>query len=71
MLSKCHSAAFRALSGRLKFTVRRHEMNKDSLSAAGFVERLRRETRPLEHAQEHVTLSVLAVKVKPNERVLY
>ena len=27
--------SFRALSGRLKFTVRRHKFNKDSLSGAG------------------------------------
>ena len=29
--------SFRALSGRLKFTVRRHKFNKDSLSVAGVV----------------------------------
>ena len=27
--------SFRALSGRLKFTVRRHKLNEDSVSSAG------------------------------------
>ena len=33
-LSRTRDPSFRALSGRLKFTVRRHKFNKDSLSSA-------------------------------------
>ena len=44
---RSRSSSFRALSGRLKFTVRRHKFNKDSLLFQG----AQTETSPAPHAQ--------------------